>query len=68
MGVRPWRKNVFRSAPDDTVESLRDRMRPVEVALLASTIRQFAEGSLPLPYPEPGPSAPVERDRADVRR
>jgi len=55
-------------APDDTVETLRARLRPVEVALLSATIRQFAEGSLPLPYPEPGASARAEQDRADVRR
>lgn len=67
-GGTPLAQERVPVAPDDTVESLRDRMRPVEVALLASTIRQFAEGSLPLPYPEPGALAPVERDRADVRR
>ena len=54
--------------PDDTVETLRARLHPVEVALLAATIRQFAEGSLPLPYPDPGASAPDPEDRADARR
>jgi phosphoribosylglycinamide formyltransferase 1 len=54
--------------PDDTPETLRDRLRPVEVALLASTIRQFADGSLPLPYPGSDAPAPGERDRADARR
>jgi phosphoribosylglycinamide formyltransferase-1 len=38
--------------PGDTPESLRARIHPVEVALLADTIRRFADGSLPLPYPE----------------
>jgi phosphoribosylglycinamide formyltransferase-1 len=37
--------------PGDTPESLRNRLRPVEIDLLASTLRQFAQGSLPLPYP-----------------
>ena len=36
--------------PGDTPESLRVRLHPVEVALLAATIRRFAEGALPLPY------------------
>jgi phosphoribosylglycinamide formyltransferase 1 len=38
--------------PDDTPESLRARLHPVEVELLAETIRRFAEGALPLPYPD----------------
>jgi phosphoribosylglycinamide formyltransferase-1 len=37
--------------PGDTPESLRERLRPVEVALLVSTVRRFADGSLRLPYP-----------------
>ena len=36
--------------PGDTPETLRDRLRPVEVALLAATVRRFADGTLPLPY------------------
>ncbi len=52
--------------PDDTAASLRERLRPVEIALLAATIRRFADGSLPLPYSAP-PSAPAERDRRDAR-
>ncbi|HTT17012.1 MAG TPA: phosphoribosylglycinamide formyltransferase [Thermoplasmata archaeon] len=40
--------------PDDTPASLRARLHPVEVALLGATLRRFADGSLPLPYPEPG--------------
>lgn len=35
----------------DTPESLRARVHQVEVALLAATLRRFAEGDLPLPYP-----------------
>jgi phosphoribosylglycinamide formyltransferase 1 len=54
--------------PDDTVDTLRARLHPVEVNLLASTIRRFAEGSLPLPYAEPPAAAPRERDRPDARR
>jgi phosphoribosylglycinamide formyltransferase-1 len=37
--------------PGETADSLRDRLRPVEVALLATTLRRFADGELPLPYP-----------------
>jgi phosphoribosylglycinamide formyltransferase 1 len=37
--------------PGDTPESLRERLRPVEISLLAATLRRFADGSLPLPYP-----------------
>jgi len=37
--------------PGDTPDSLRARLHPVEVALLAATLRRFAEGQLPLPYP-----------------
>jgi phosphoribosylglycinamide formyltransferase 1 len=47
--------------PGDTPATLRDRVRPVEVALLAATIRRFADGTLPLPYP--GPDAPAARER-----
>jgi phosphoribosylglycinamide formyltransferase 1 len=56
--------------PDDTVETLRARLHPVEVALLAATIRRFAEGSLPLPYPYPESEARAAegRDRPDARR
>ncbi len=36
----------------DTPATLRARLHPVEVRLLATTIRRFAEGALPLPYPE----------------
>jgi phosphoribosylglycinamide formyltransferase 1 len=42
--------------PDDTPASLRARLHPVEVDLLARTLRNFADGTLPLPYP-PTPRA-----------
>lgn len=35
----------------DTPESLRARLHPIEVNLLAGILRKFADGSLPLPYP-----------------
>ncbi len=41
----------------DTPASLRARLHPVEVRLLAETLRRFAEGTLPLPYPERGAEA-----------
>ncbi len=40
--------------PDDTPDTLRARLHPLEVALLAETIGRFATGELPLPYPERG--------------
>ena len=44
--------------PGDTATSLRARLHPVEVDLLAATLRRFAEGTLPLPYPvDPRPAA-----------
>lgn len=46
--------------PSDTPETLRARLHPIEVALLAETIARFAEGTLPLPYPV--------RDEEDSRR
>jgi phosphoribosylglycinamide formyltransferase-1 len=46
--------------PDDTPDTLRERLAPVEVALLALAIRRFAEGTIPLPY--------VVSDRAAPRR
>ncbi len=54
--------------PGDTPETLRARLHPVEVALLAATIRRFADGSLPLPYPGPDAPAPGEREGPDARR
>ncbi len=37
--------------PGDTPESLRARLHPVEVELVAETIRRFADGSYPFPHP-----------------
>lgn len=37
--------------PGDTPGTLRARLHPIEVRLLAETIRRFAEGALPLPHP-----------------
>ena len=37
--------------PGDTPGTLRARLHPVEVRLVAETIRRFAEGALPLPHP-----------------
>jgi phosphoribosylglycinamide formyltransferase 1 len=50
----------------DTPESLRARLRPVEVELLASTIRGFAAGALPLPYPS-GADRPRDRPAPERR-
>ena len=50
----------------DTPEILRDRLRPVEVELLAATVRRFADGALPLPYP--GGEARAREPRADADR
>ena len=50
--------------PGDTPDSLRERLHPVEVRLLADTIRRFAEKELPLPYPESPPSVAPRRERA----
>ena len=40
--------------PNDTPDTLRARVHPVEVDLLAQTVRRFASGELPLPYPRAG--------------
>jgi phosphoribosylglycinamide formyltransferase 1 len=45
----------------DTPETLRARLRPIELDLLAQTIRRFADGSLPLPY-RVGAERPEVRD------
>lgn len=52
--------------PGDTPESLRARLHPVEVELLAETLRRFAEGALPLPYPERETLALRRRDGFDA--
>ncbi len=46
----------------DTPALLRARLHPVEVRLLAATIRRFAEGTLPLPHPG-RERPPADRDR-----
>jgi phosphoribosylglycinamide formyltransferase-1 len=49
--------------PDDTPETLRARMAPVEVGLVALAIRRFAEGTLPLPYVVSEGAAPRRGER-----
>ncbi len=39
--------------PSDTPESLRERLHPHEVRLLAEVLGRFADGTFPLPYPVP---------------
>ena len=53
--------------PDDTPDTLRARLHPVEVALLAETLRRFAEGLLPLPYPGPGEPGAGRHERSGAR-
>ncbi len=53
---------------DDTPDSLRARLHPIEVALLAATLRRFAEGDLPLPYRPSPPAAAGGQERTDARR
>ena len=53
--------------PNDTPESLRVRLHPVEVTLLAATLRRFAEGDLPIPYRGPDSTAPGAQGRTDAR-
>ncbi|HEV2519235.1 MAG TPA: phosphoribosylglycinamide formyltransferase [Thermoplasmata archaeon] len=48
---------------EDTPESLRARLHPLEVELLTTTIRRFAEGVWPLPY-RPPPGRPEDEARA----
>ena len=52
---------------DDDVATLRARLHPVEVSLLEQTIRRFAEGALPLPYPGRDALAADRRDRGEGR-
>jgi phosphoribosylglycinamide formyltransferase 1 len=47
----------------DTVELLRERLRPVEIELLVRTVNEFASGRRPLPYP-----GGDERPGADLAR
>jgi len=50
--------------PGESAEALRDRLRPVEIDLLARTVRRFADGSLPLPYS--GGTEPAEGAERDA--
>lgn len=50
--------------PDDDVGTLRERLRPVEVKLLAEAIRRFADGDWPLPYSADGRSPTTRRTPA----
>jgi phosphoribosylglycinamide formyltransferase 1 len=49
--------------PGDTPETLRARLRPVEVELLVRTVGEFADGSRPLPYSAGGDPRGVARGR-----
>jgi phosphoribosylglycinamide formyltransferase-1 len=49
--------------PGDTPESLRERMRPVEVGLLSEVVNRFADRSFSLPY-DPAPSRDVRVGRS----
>ncbi len=51
----------------DTPDTLRERLRPVEVRLLAETIRRFADGTPPFRYPDRDASAPGRRAGRDAR-
>jgi phosphoribosylglycinamide formyltransferase 1 len=53
--------------PGDTPDTLRERLHPVEVGLLERTLRRFADGELPLPYPGGVDRARDER-RVDAGR
>ncbi len=66
-GGPPIAQDRIPVAAGETPETLRDRLRPLEVALLAETIRRFAEGSLPLPYPERDARVSGRRDGPGAR-
>lgn len=53
--------------PGETVETLRERIRPYEIAALESVIRDFADGVLPLPYGPPERPAVTGRGRNGER-
>lgn len=53
--------------PGDTPQSLRERLHPLEVELLATTLRRFADGSLPLPFPDGGPPSAGSHGAAGER-
>jgi phosphoribosylglycinamide formyltransferase 1 len=50
-GGPPVAQSRLEVRPDDTPASLHARLRPVEIALVVDSVRAFAEGRLPLPYP-----------------
>jgi phosphoribosylglycinamide formyltransferase-1 len=47
---------------NDTAQTLRERIRPVERRLLFDVLRGFSDGTLPLPYPA-APDPAAQRDR-----
>jgi phosphoribosylglycinamide formyltransferase 1 len=53
--------------PGDTAETLRDRLRPVEIDLLVRTVDEFASGRRPLPYPGGDERPAADRAPADRR-
>jgi phosphoribosylglycinamide formyltransferase-1 len=53
--------------PEETPETLRARLRPIELALLTATIQRFADGSLPLPYRAPSERPAVREGRGSTR-
>ncbi|HZY71216.1 MAG TPA: phosphoribosylglycinamide formyltransferase [Thermoplasmata archaeon] len=50
-------------APNDTAESLRERVRPVERRLLFDAIRHFADGDWSLPFTPPEERSPPREPR-----
>jgi phosphoribosylglycinamide formyltransferase 1 len=54
--------------PGDTPASLRQRIHPVEVRLLAEAVRRFADGTWSLPYPGPLEPARDGRERSPAAR
>jgi phosphoribosylglycinamide formyltransferase 1 len=53
-GGPPVRQERLPIRPAETPASLRARLHPVEVRLVVETLRAFATGELPLPYPRDG--------------
>jgi phosphoribosylglycinamide formyltransferase 1 len=60
-GGPPIRQERLAVRADDTPESLRARLHPVEVRLVASTLRDIASGALSLPYPRDAERAARDR-------
>ena len=60
-GGPPIRQERLAIRSDDTPEALRVRLHPVEVHLLATTLRDLADGVLPLPYPREAVRADADR-------